>query len=175
LYLLGPDLIAHLLATADEFITAHHPYPFAASFSKEHTVKARALIYATLFTAGLQALAIFATQEHPASGRVLTVRSALAAPAPAVARTGLPAATPFTVPAPIRAAAEPTPIAQNAPKPANAARAAMANATEKLNNTRPLYDSTVRQHRMVRKHQMVRRQHWLAMSYMGSQPSGSNY
>ena len=138
-------------------------------------MKARALIYATLFTAGLQALAIFGTQEHPASGRVLTVRSTLAAPAPAVARTGLPAATLSIVAAPIGAATEPTRIAQNAPKPANVARAAMANATEKLNNTRPLYDLAVRQHRMVRKHQMVRRQHWLAMSYTGSQPSGSNY
>src|ERR1700685_1647815 len=146
---------------------------FAASFSKERTMTARAVIYATLFTAGLQALAIFATQEHPASGRVLTAHSALGAPKPAPARVDLPVGAPSIVSPPLRAATEPTPITPDAAKPANATRAAMANATRKLTNTPPLYDSMARRYRMARKRQMIRQRRCLATNYARPQSNNS--
>ena len=141
-------------------------------------MRARALMYAALFTAGVEALAIFATQGETASGRVLAAQSAHAAPAPAVAPAQLPVAAPSIVATRLYAAPEPMRVAQDAPKPASAARAALASATGKLNNTRPLYD-LVRRYRMVRKHRMVRQQRWLAMNYTWPQPSqfssGGNY
>lgn len=128
-------------------------------------MRVRAVMYATLFTAGLQALAIFATQEQPASGSVLAAHSAPGAPKPAPARVDLPVAAPSIMPAPLHAAIEPTRVALDAAKPANAAGVTMASATWKLNNTRPLYDL------MVRKHRMVRQRRWLAMNYARPQPS----
>jgi hypothetical protein len=81
-------------------------------------------MYAALFTAGVEALAIYSTRE-PASGKVLARQTALAAPAPA----------------PLPAAPELTRGAQEAPKPENGATA--SSTTEKLNIAR-------RQHRTVR-------------------------
>jgi hypothetical protein len=129
-------------------------------------MRARGVIYAALFTAGVEALAIFATQEEPTSGRVLAAQIALAAPRLVVARAEVPVAAPFIVPARLRAASQPARVAQDTPNQANAAHAAMASATGKLNNKRPLYDSMLPQYRIVRKHQMVRQQRWPVVNYM---------
>ena len=115
-------------------------------------MRARAVMYAALFTAGVEALAIFSTQQ-PEGGRVMTAHTALAAPAPAIARAELPVSAPSMR------------VAQNAPKPANVAGAAMASATEKLNNARPLYD------RMVRKRRVARQQHKRPTNYAWPKPS----
>jgi hypothetical protein len=130
----------------------------------------RAIIYATLFTAGVEALAIYSTQEEAPSGRILAAEIALAAPAPAVARGEWPVAAPSIVPRRIRATIQPTRVAQ-APKQANTAGAAMASATGNLDNTRPKNDAMARlylmvqQQKMVRQRRIVRKQQDLYMTY----------
>jgi hypothetical protein len=129
-------------------------------------MRARAVMYAALFTAGVEALAIYSTQE-PESGRVRAAQTALAAPAPAVAGVQLPA----------------TRVTQGASALANPTAAAMVSATEKRNNTRPQFNSTgglylmVHQHKTVRRYRTARRNRMVDQrqyTYMNN-TSGSNY
>jgi hypothetical protein len=137
-------------------------------------MSARAVMYAALFTAGVQALAIYSTQA-PAGGRAWAAQTALAAAAPAAARAQARVLAPSIVSLRLHAA-ELAHGAQDVPKPANAATVAMASATETLSNSRPQYDPMprlylmVHQHkiihrdRMVRQHHMIRQQLYASMS-----------
>jgi hypothetical protein len=135
-------------------------------------MKVRAIMYAAVFTAGVQALAIYSVQPAAVDG-VRPAPTALAATAPSAARAELSVTAPFLMPASPGAAAEPALTRKGALKSANAAGVAMASATEKLNNSRPLYDAVVHQNRMVPQHKMARRQRarWqqrLSMTYARS-------
>jgi hypothetical protein len=129
-------------------------------------MRARAVMYAALFTAGVEALAIYSAQE-PESGRVRVAQTALAVPARAVAGVPLPA----------------TGEAQSASVLANPGGAAMARGSEKRNSTRPQFNSTgglyliVHQHKTVRQYRRARRDRVVDQpqyTYMNN-TSGSNY
>jgi hypothetical protein len=147
-----------LIESADEFSAAHHCDPFAASFWAERAMRARAVMYAALFTAAVEALAIYGTQQTE-SGRALAAQTAHAAPAPAVARAALAVAAPSIAPAYVRAATQLTRAALDTPKPITAAATAMASATQTLNNTRPKYEPVVHHdrkvHRTARRYRVV--------------------
>jgi hypothetical protein len=136
-------------------------------------MKVRAIMYAAVFTAGVQALAIYSVQPAAVDG-VRPAPAALAAAAPSAARAELSVTAPFLMPASPGAAAEPALTRKGALKSANATGSAMASATEKQDNTRPLYDAVVHQkNRMVPQHKMARRQiaRWqrrLSMTYARS-------
>jgi len=100
-------------------------------------MRVRPIFYAALFTAGVEALAIYSTQE-PASDRVPPTQIALTAAAPTNLGTAIPS----------------TPVAQYTAD----AGAAMAATTEKLKNLHQLYDTTARRYRIVRRHRMARQQ-----------------
>jgi hypothetical protein len=101
-------------------------------------MRVRPIVYAALFTAGVEALAIYSTQ--PATSKAVP-------PAPAVVAAAAPARFGVAIP--------PTLVSHAT---TDSPDAATVNASDRLNSPHPQNDQIVRRHRMVRKPKITHQQ-----------------